>query len=89
MSRGRKTELKIELDGRTRQELEAWQRSTSIPAGLARRGRIILLLASGTPVSDISRLVGIQRHHVYKWVRRYERHSVEGLRDLPRGVPTT
>src|SRR5262249_14123838 len=45
MPRGRKTALTIQLTRRERQTLMAWQRSTTIPAGLARRGRIILLLA--------------------------------------------
>ncbi len=43
MPRGRKTALTIQLTREERQTLMAWQRSTMITAGLARRGRIILL----------------------------------------------
>ena len=42
MARGRKTSFTIRLTPTERQTLLAWQRATTIPAGLARRGRIIL-----------------------------------------------
>ncbi len=42
MARGRKTALTIHLTADERQTLMAWQRSTTIPAGYAKRGRIIL-----------------------------------------------
>ena len=45
MARGRKTSLTIRLTPAQRQTLLEWQRSTTIPAGRARRGRIILLMA--------------------------------------------
>ena len=63
--------------------LLAWQRSTNIPAGRARRGRIILLLAEGMPISHIADLVGIRRRYVYKWVERFLHEGVAGLADLP------
>ena len=44
MARGRKTALTITLTAEERQTLMAWQRSTTIRAGLARRSRLILLL---------------------------------------------
>jgi len=47
MARGRKTALTMQLTADERQTLMAWQRSTTIRAGRARRGRIILLLADG------------------------------------------
>jgi hypothetical protein len=64
MARGRKTALMIALTPEERQTLLAWQRSTTITAGLARRGRIILLLADGVPLSHISTAVGINRRFV-------------------------
>ena len=54
MARGRKTSLTIRLTPVERQTLLAWQRSTTIPAGLVRRGRIILLMADQVPISDIA-----------------------------------
>ena len=81
MSQGRKTQIRIFLTEENRSELEAWQRSTSIPAGLARRARVVLMLASGSPVSQTARIVGIERRHVYKWVRRFLDEGPNGLCD--------
>ena len=79
MPRGRKTSFTIRLTPAERQTLLAWQRSTVVPAGLARRGRIILLLADGVTITDIAATVGMSRRHIYKWVRRFVQHGVEGL----------
>jgi hypothetical protein len=51
MARGRKTSLTIRLTPAERQMLRAWQRATTIAAGRARRGRIILLAADRMPIS--------------------------------------
>ena len=56
MASGRKTSLTIDLTPEERQTLLAWQRSTTISAGRARRGRIILLVADGVPISLIADL---------------------------------
>ena len=81
MARGWKTSLTIHLTAEQRQTLLAWQRSTTIPAGRARWGRIILLLADGVPLAHIATRVGIGRHFVYKWVKRFLREGLEGLED--------
>ena len=83
MARGRKTSLTIRLTPAERQTLLAWQRATTISAGRARRGRIILLMADGVPISDIAATVGISRRFVYKWVQRFLEKGVEGLTDKP------
>ena len=83
MARGRKTALTIHLTAEERQTLLAWQRSTTIPAGYARRGRIILLLADGVPISHIADTVGISRRFVYKWARRFLHDGLAGLTDKP------
>jgi CRP-like cAMP-binding protein len=79
MPRGRKTSFTIHLTPSQRQTLLVWQRATAIPAGLARRGRIILLLADGMTITDIATTVGMSRPHVYKWVRRFVQQGLEGL----------
>jgi DNA-binding NarL/FixJ family response regulator len=79
MARGRTTSLSIQLTPAARQTLQAWQRSTAISAGLARRGRIILLVADGLPITDIAATVGISRRFVYKWVQRFLAQGLEGL----------
>lgn len=87
MARGRTTSLTITLTPVERQTLLAWQRSrTTIPAGQARRGRILLLMADQVPISAIAAMVGINRRFVYKWVQRFLHEGLEGLADKPSGV---
>ena len=83
MARGRTTSLTIRLTPAERLTLLAWQRATTISAGRARRGRIILLMADGMPISDVAVTVGISRRFVYKWVQRFLAEGVEGLADKP------
>ena len=83
MARGRTTSLTIRLTPVERRTLLAWQRATTISAGRARRGRIILLLAAGVPISAIATTVGMSRRFVYKWVQRFLDQGVEGLADKP------
>ena len=79
LARRRKTALTLHLTPAERQTLHAWQRATTIPAGLARRGRIILLLADGMTITAITKTVGISRRFVYKWVQRFLEKGLEGL----------
>jgi biotin operon repressor len=87
MPRGRQTSLTIRLTPAERETLMAWQRATTIPAGLARRGRILLLLADGVTINAIAATVGMDRKHIYKWIERFVQEGVEGLTDRPRGRP--
>ena len=66
-----------------RRTLRAWQRATTLCAGLLRRARIIILVAEGRPVTAIAATVGISRRFVYKWVQRFLTQGVEGLADKP------
>ena len=84
MPRGRKTALTIRLTPAQRQTLLAWERSTAIPAGLARRARMVLLLTEGMTLTDIAATVGISRRFIYKWVQRFLELGLEGLHDKPR-----
>ena len=83
MPRGRKTSLMIRLTPAQRQTLLAWQRATTIPAGQARRGRIMLLLADGMTITDTAAMVGMSRRHTYKWIQRFLQQGVEGLQERP------
>src|SRR5712664_4096806 len=76
MARGRKTSLTVPLTPAERRTLLAWQRATTISAGRARRGRVILLMADGMPISDVAATVGISRRFVYKWVQRFVAEGV-------------
>ena len=81
MAQGRKTALRIRLTPAQRRTLHAWQRSTTISAGRARRGRILLLVADGMSITDVAATVGLSRRHVYKWVQQFLEHGLEGLTD--------
>src|SRR5712691_10865668 len=83
MDRGCKKTLTIRIATDELHTLMAWQRSTTIPAGRARRGRIILLVADGVPISHIADTVGISRRFVYKWAKRFLQYGVDGLADKP------
>ena len=83
MARGRKTSLTIRLTPAERRTLQQWQRATTITAGRARRGRIILLVADGMPISQIAETVGLSRRFVYKWAQRFLEKGMEGLADKP------
>jgi transposase len=82
MPTGRPTRLTVRLTPEERRTLEAWQRSQTIPAGRARRGRIMLLLAEGMSITRVADTVGISRRFVYKWVARFLAQGVAGLYDL-------
>ena len=81
MPRGAHTSLTIRLTAAQRQTLVAWQRSTIMPAGQAKRGRIILLMADQVPISHIAAMVGISRRFVYKWAYRFLTEGLSGLAD--------
>jgi hypothetical protein len=83
MARGRKSSLRMVLAPEARQTLERWQRSTIIAAGLARRGKIILLLADGSSQSAVAQAVGVQRTVVRQWAKRFLAQRVDGLTDAP------
>ena len=84
MPRGRHSSLTIQLTAHERQTLERWQRSSTIHATRARRGRMLLLLAAQVPVAHIATIVGCTRHSIYKWAQRF---LAEGLGRLGRQTP--
>src|SRR6516162_2009332 len=71
----------VRVSAKQRQELEALLRRPSVAAGLAKRARAILLLADGCSVSEVGRLVPMQRRHLYKWAERFQRQGIAGLYD--------
>jgi len=86
MPRGRTTSLMIRLTPAERLTLMTWQRATTISAGLARRARLLLLLADGMTITDAAATVGLSRRHAYKWIQRFVQEGLEGLEEKP-GVP--
>lgn len=84
MARGRKSSLVVLLSMDQRRALEAFQRRTTISAGLARRARMVLLRADGHPLAEVARRVEVAPRVVAKWIKRYRQHGPRGLRDAPR-----
>lgn len=83
MARGRKSSIRIVLSAEERHTLERWQRATTLAAGLVRRGKIILLVATGYSHSHVAQAVGVQRTVVRKWARRFLAQRLDGLTDAP------
>jgi hypothetical protein len=83
MARGRKPSWRLVLSLAERQTLERWPRSTTLAAGLARRGKMLLLLAAGHSQSEVAQAVGVPRPVVRKWAKRFLAQRLEGLADAP------
>ena len=81
---GRTTSLVVLLSAEQQAELEHWQRSPSVQAGLARRGRLLLLLSQGSSLANAVRLVGLTVRNARKWVCRFLACGCAGLADRPR-----
>src|SRR5262245_11149972 len=81
--RGRKTSLRVVLTAEERGQLEQLLRCTTTSLGLARRCRAILEVANGIPLVSVARLVDLTEKHVRKWVQRFLKDRLEGLRDRP------
>jgi len=64
-----------------RQRLADLARLPSVPSGLAKRARIVLLAADGMPNAQIARAVGVSRPTVIGWRDRYQRGGIKGLED--------
>jgi transposase len=80
----RQNNFDIKLSDKEQWLLRAWQRSETTDAALARRGRVILHLASGKNVSETSRAVGMSRQQIYTLANRFKLHRVKGLHKSPR-----
>ena len=74
MPRGRHTSLTIQLTAEERQTLMAWQRSTTISMGRAKRGRIILLILT----SDTNRGFWLYSSDVVEEKNRHGRLRADG-----------
>ncbi len=55
-----------------RDRLGQLARLPSVPSGLAKRARMVLLAADGVPNAQIARTVGVSRPTVIGWRDRYQ-----------------
>jgi transposase len=67
-----------------RERLQALTRSSTVPAGLAQRARIVLLAADGESNTVIAAKIGVSRPTVLAWRQRYQSKGLAGLDDEPR-----
>ena len=89
MPMGRPT-FPITLSADERAQLKTLTASRTLPAGLVRRARVILLSADGETNQDIAARVDLTPAMVGHWRRRWRDHGLAGLYDAPRsGRPRT
>src|ERR1700685_4772689 len=64
-----------------REKLGDLARLPSVPSGLAKRARMVLLAADGMPNAQIARTVGVSRPTVIGWRGRYQQGGIRALED--------
>jgi transposase len=74
----------LDLREGDRDRLAKLARLPSVPSGLAKRVRIVLLAADGKPNAEIARIVGASRPTVIAWRDRYAHGGIAALQDEPR-----
>ncbi len=75
----------FQVSAEQREELQAWAKSRSLPAGAVFRARIILALADGLTYRQIEQKLGASAPTVSKWKRRFEHVGMEGLQGRHQG----
>lgn len=78
------TAMELELSPADRQILLGMLRATTLPAGLARRARVILALADGASYAAIAAAHGVTEAFIARWKRRVVEGGLPALSDLPR-----
>jgi hypothetical protein len=81
---GRISSIRIEVSCEQQNVLNKWLRRSTTPAGLAKRARAVLMLASGESFHKTSEYVGMGERHIRKWARRFIEEGIEGLYDAKR-----
>src|SRR5450755_2685751 len=67
-----------------RERLAELARLPSVPSGLAKRARMVLLASDGVPNAQIARAVGVSRPTVVGGRDRYQQGGIAALDDEPR-----
>ena len=75
-------------DHHTTKELQTLYR-TEENARLARRIHAVYMAGKGLSCPEIVTITGACRRAIQQWVRKYNEHGIDGLREKPRpGQPT-
>jgi len=75
------------LSPHQRAELQAHLRRHNLPASVAQRMRIVLMLADGASYSEIQEQLGTAATTISRWKKRYEEEGLVGLATLHPGQP--
>lgn len=85
MSMALHSELSLTVDQRA--ELQAHLRRHNLPASVAKRMRIVLLLADGASYAEIQQKLETAATTIARWKTRYEQAGLEGLATFHPGQP--
>ena len=77
----------LRLTPTQRGELHAFLRGRNLPASVAQRMRIVLLLDEGVSYRDIEDKLGTPPSTISRWKQRYEKEGVLGLATVHPGQP--
>jgi transposase len=77
----------LRLSPTQRGELHAYLRRRSLPASVAQRMRIVLLLDEGSSYRDVEEKLGTPASTISRWKRRYQEDGLLGLATIHPGQP--
>ena len=77
----------LHLTPTERGELQSYLRKRNLPASVAQRMRIVLLLDEGRSYRDIEENLGAAPSTVSRWKKRYQKDGVLGLATIHPGQP--
>jgi len=80
MARGRPG-IAVVLSKDERQQIQALAKSRSMPHGLVRRAKIVLMAAQGKNNNSIAKNLGLSTASVCKWKKRFMEQGIQGLHD--------
>ena len=76
--------IPLNLDPSSQAALRGLLRSSKTPLPIYRRAQAIQLLAWGTEVGEVARIVGLLRVNVFRFKRRFIQYGVSGLENALR-----
>ena len=77
----------LRLSASEREELEGYLRKRNVPAAVAQRMRILLMLDEGASYSDVTEQLGAPASTISRWKQRYQEEGVLGLATIHPGQP--
>ena len=90
MARRGRPQKPLDVSSEARLELESLAGSRSLPMGLVRRAKIVLLCSEGLTRDAVAQQVGVTPQTVGKWRERFRLQGLMGLYDERRpGKPRT